>query len=100
MTKTGVCPACIVVIVGERNGMVSLGGSNLAPNPGHNPLLAMAQSKTALKTFSLTNDIIEVSPQDQIYRYDAAADRLINNQSPWSSEYVSVYDEATLITVP
>jgi COP9 signalosome complex subunit 5 len=60
----------------------------------------MAQTKTALKTFSLTNDIVEISPQDQIYKYDAAADRLINNQSPWSSEYVSVYDKETLITVP
>jgi COP9 signalosome complex subunit 5 len=59
----------------------------------------MAQSKTALKTFSLTNDIVDISPQDQIYKYDAAADRLINNQSPWSSEYVSFYDKVTLIIV-
>lgn len=46
----------------------------------------MAQSKVALQTFSLTNDIVEVSPQDQIYKYDAAADRAINNQSPWSTD--------------
>ncbi|KAG8787067.1 COP9 signalosome catalytic subunit rri1, partial [Serendipita sp. 405] len=46
----------------------------------------MAQSQMALKTFSLTNDIVEVSPQDEIYKYDAAADRQINNQAPWSSD--------------
>ncbi|PVG03183.1 Mov34-domain-containing protein [Serendipita vermifera] len=46
----------------------------------------MAQAQMALKTFSLTNDIVDVSPQDEIYRYDAAADRQINQQSPWSSD--------------
>jgi hypothetical protein len=50
-------------------------------------LAAMAQSQMALKTFSLANDVVDVSPQDEIYRYDAAADRQINQQSPWSSEY-------------
>lgn len=49
---------------------------------------AMAQSQTALKTFNLTNDIVEISPQDEIYKYDAAADRQINAQAPWSSELV------------
>jgi COP9 signalosome complex subunit 5 len=48
----------------------------------------MAQSQTAMKTFNLANDIVEVSPQDEIYKYDAAADRQINSQSPWSSELV------------
>ncbi|CCA72027.1 probable COP9 signalosome subunit 5 CSN5 [Serendipita indica DSM 11827] len=40
----------------------------------------------ALQTFSLSNDIVEVSPQDEIYKYDAAADRQINNQSPWATD--------------
>ena len=48
----------------------------------------MAQAKMALQTFSLSNDVVEVSPQDEIYKYDAAADRLINNQSPWATECV------------
>jgi COP9 signalosome complex subunit 5 len=43
-------------------------------------------SSTALKTFSLTNDIIEISPQDEIYRFDAAADKRINNEQPWKKE--------------
>lgn len=46
----------------------------------------MAQAKMALQTFSLSNDIVEVSPQDEIYKYDAAADRQINNQSPWATD--------------
>ncbi|KAF8166253.1 JAB1/Mov34/MPN/PAD-1 ubiquitin protease-domain-containing protein [Pholiota molesta] len=43
-------------------------------------------SSTALKTFSLTNDIIEISPQDEIYRFDAAADKRINNEQPWKKD--------------
>ncbi len=29
-----------------------------------------SSSDTALKTFSLTNDIKQISPQDEIYKYD------------------------------
>ncbi|KJA26913.1 hypothetical protein HYPSUDRAFT_36079 [Hypholoma sublateritium FD-334 SS-4] len=43
-------------------------------------------SSTALKTFSLTNDIVEVSPQDEIYRFDAAADKRINSEQPWKKD--------------
>lgn len=57
----------------------------------------MAQSRVALQTFSLTNDIVEVSPQDQIYKYDAAADRAINNSSPWSTEYVHIGEELIIV---
>jgi COP9 signalosome complex subunit 5 len=41
---------------------------------------------TALKTFSLENDIREVSPEDEIYRYDAKADKKINDEEPWKHE--------------
>uniref|UniRef100_A0A8H8CFE3 COP9 signalosome complex subunit 5 n=1 Tax=Psilocybe cubensis TaxID=181762 RepID=A0A8H8CFE3_PSICU len=43
-------------------------------------------SSTALKTFSLTNEILEVSPQDEIYRFDVEADKKINNEQPWTKD--------------
>jgi COP9 signalosome complex subunit 5 len=43
---------------------------------------------TALKTFSLENDILQVSPQDEIYRYDREADRQLNREEPWKKECV------------
>ena len=49
----------------------------------------MASSSTALKTFSLANDILEVSPQDEIYRFDPAANAKLNRESPWTKECVS-----------
>ena len=47
-----------------------------------------ASSGTALKTFSLANDIVDVSPQDEIYRYDQVAHRRILQEAPWAREYV------------
>ncbi|KAJ3773950.1 Mov34-domain-containing protein [Lentinula raphanica] len=43
-------------------------------------------ANTALKTFSIENDIIELSPSDDIYKYDSEADRKINRESPWSKD--------------
>ncbi|KAF8970099.1 JAB1/Mov34/MPN/PAD-1 ubiquitin protease-domain-containing protein [Flammula alnicola] len=43
-------------------------------------------SSTALKTFSLANDIVEVSPEDEIYRFDVAANKRINAESPWTKD--------------
>jgi len=43
-------------------------------------------SSTALKTFSLENNIRQVSPEDEIYRYDADADKKINDEEPWKQE--------------
>ncbi|KIJ90495.1 hypothetical protein K443DRAFT_686728 [Laccaria amethystina LaAM-08-1] len=43
-------------------------------------------SSTALQTFSLTNDILEVTPQDEIYRFDADANRRINQEAPWTKD--------------
>ena len=49
----------------------------------------MSKSKTALKSFSLENNILEVSPNDEIYRFDADADKAINQEAPWKKEWVS-----------
>ncbi|KDQ60418.1 hypothetical protein JAAARDRAFT_32821 [Jaapia argillacea MUCL 33604] len=46
----------------------------------------MASSSTAFKSFSLTNDILEVSPQDEIYHFDKEADKKINREAPWSKD--------------
>jgi len=43
-------------------------------------------SGIALKSFSLTNNILEVSPQDEIFRYDVEANKQINRESPWTKE--------------
>jgi COP9 signalosome complex subunit 5 len=45
-----------------------------------------SSSDTALKTFSLTNDILEISPQDEIYKYDVEANRRLIREQPWTSE--------------
>jgi COP9 signalosome complex subunit 5 len=43
-------------------------------------------SSAALKTFALSNDIVNVSAQDEIYKFDVAADKLINREMPWAKE--------------
>ncbi|KAF8735588.1 hypothetical protein AX14_001838 [Amanita brunnescens Koide BX004] len=43
-------------------------------------------SQTALKSFSLENDILDVSPQDEIYRFDPEQDKRINRDSPWKND--------------
>ena len=45
-------------------------------------------SKMALQTFSIENDILEISPQDEIYRFDEAANKQINREAPWAQECV------------
>lgn len=45
-------------------------------------------SKMALQTFSVENDILEISPQDEIYRFDEAANKRINREAPWAQECV------------
>ncbi|PCH44833.1 Mov34-domain-containing protein [Wolfiporia cocos MD-104 SS10] len=46
----------------------------------------MSSSQTAFKTFSLTNDVVEISPQDEIYRFDAETNRRINREQPWTRD--------------
>ncbi|KAG1867220.1 JAB1/Mov34/MPN/PAD-1 ubiquitin protease-domain-containing protein [Suillus subalutaceus] len=43
-------------------------------------------SSTAFKTFSLANDIFEVSPQDEIYAFDVEANKRINREAPWDKD--------------
>jgi len=51
------------------------------------PVTNMASSSdTALKTFSLTNDIKEISPQDEIYKFDVDANRRLIREQPWAHE--------------
>jgi hypothetical protein len=45
-------------------------------------------SKMALQTFSIENDILEISPQDEIYRFNEAANKQINREAPWAQESV------------
>ncbi|TCD68398.1 COP9 signalosome catalytic subunit rri1 [Steccherinum ochraceum] len=46
----------------------------------------MASSSTAMKTFSLANDIYTVSPQDEIYKFDPDTNRRILRDSPWAKD--------------
>ncbi|KAJ3544062.1 hypothetical protein NM688_g5784 [Phlebia brevispora] len=41
---------------------------------------------TALKSFSLNNDIKEISPQDEIFRFDPEANRRLNREQPWARD--------------
>ena len=41
---------------------------------------------TAFKTFSLSNDIYEVPPEDEIYKYDKEANSRLLGESPWTRE--------------
>ncbi|KAJ4487667.1 JAB1/Mov34/MPN/PAD-1 ubiquitin protease-domain-containing protein [Lentinula aciculospora] len=43
-------------------------------------------ANTALKTFNIENDIVELSPQDDIYKFDHEADKKIDRESPWSKD--------------
>jgi COP9 signalosome complex subunit 5 len=43
-------------------------------------------AQPALQRFNLENDILEVSPQDEIYRFDAEENRRINREAPWEKE--------------
>ncbi|KAF8635771.1 hypothetical protein AX17_003859 [Amanita inopinata Kibby_2008] len=43
-------------------------------------------SQTALKTFSIENDILEVSPQDEIYRFSPEENKRIIREASWNSD--------------
>ncbi|PFH47658.1 hypothetical protein AMATHDRAFT_197732 [Amanita thiersii Skay4041] len=42
--------------------------------------------QTALKTFSLENEILNISPQDEIYRFDREENKRINDEAPWAKD--------------
>lgn len=58
-----------------------------------------SSSNTAFKTFSLANDILDVSPQDEIYRFDPEANRRLLREAPWTRECVS-FLELPLLPTP
>ncbi|KIP09733.1 hypothetical protein PHLGIDRAFT_18515 [Phlebiopsis gigantea 11061_1 CR5-6] len=43
-------------------------------------------SSTAYKTFSLTNDVREISAQDEIFRFDPEANKRLNREQPWAKD--------------
>ena len=43
-------------------------------------------SRIALQSFSLNNKIADISPQDEIFRFDAEANKQINREAPWGKE--------------
>jgi COP9 signalosome complex subunit 5 len=45
-------------------------------------------AEAGLKRFNLENDIVEVSPQDEIYRFDIEENKRINREAPWEKECV------------
>ena len=40
----------------------------------------------ALQSFSLQNSILDISPQDEIYKFDAEENRRINREAPWAKD--------------
>lgn len=47
-------------------------------------------ASTAQKSFDLTNSILEISPQDEIYRFDVEENKRIDREAPWAKESVSL----------
>ncbi|KAG5351327.1 hypothetical protein C0989_006963 [Termitomyces sp. Mn162] len=45
-----------------------------------------SSSSTAQKNFNLSNNIIELSPQDEIYRFDQEANKRLNREAPWTKD--------------
>jgi len=43
-------------------------------------------SRVAFKSFSLTNNVLEVPPQDEIYRFDPEANKKLNREAPWTKD--------------
>ena len=55
---------------------------------GYRPPAMASSSSTALKSFSLANDVLTVSPQDKIYKFDVELNKKINRDAPWTKESV------------
>lgn len=48
----------------------------------------MASSSTAFKSFSLLNDVLEIKPQDEIFKFDVEENKRLLRDSPWTRECV------------
>ena len=58
----------------------------------HNVVQAIGMSSsTAYRSFNLAIDVLEVSPQDQIFRFDVEENRRIDREAPWKAESVSSF---------
>ena len=53
-------------------------------------------SSSALKTFSLTNDVKELSPLDEIFKFDVEANKRLLRDAPWARECVSPFEFSSL----
>lgn len=47
-------------------------------------------AKIALKSFDLNNSVLQISAQDEIYRFDAEENKRLDREAPWSKECVGV----------
>jgi len=64
--------------------------SDSVTDHSHRQLDGTAMSTdVAFQTFNLANEVFEVAPQDEIYRFDVEANRQINREAPWTKECVS-----------
>jgi len=43
-------------------------------------------SSTSFKTFALANDVLEISSQDEIYKFDVEANKRIISEAPWTKD--------------
>jgi len=48
--------------------------------------MASSSTNTAFQTFNLANDIYEVTPNDEIFRYDESAYQTLTNEAPWKKD--------------
>ena len=55
---------------------------------------ADSSNSTAFKTFSLENSILNVPPQDEIFRFDPEANQQILSAQPWKNEYGILCDDS------
>lgn len=45
-----------------------------------------SSSNIAFQSFNLANDVYELSPQDEIFKFDVEANKALNREAPWSKE--------------
>ena len=55
---------------------------------------ADSSNSTAFKTFSLENSILNVPPQDEIFRFDPEANQQILSAQPWKNECGILCDDS------
>ena len=56
---------------------------------GKKPKITKMDSKNAMKTWEMSNNIDAISSVDEIYRYDKKQQQDILTAKPWDKEYVN-----------